>query len=136
MRLKSAFKTLTLEGRTVNVLEAMLPDGCGLNFDGEINVNIPVNGMTLPGVRAIAHDFDEIVRLFGKYERSNTYELYLYEVNHPEAGNGELARALEARKNRRVGDVEVCYYVERPRGRVALHAFIWNTKLEPVYPFE
>lgn len=136
MRLKSAFKSLTLEGKTVTVLEAMLPDGCGSMFGGEINVNIPVNGMTLPGVKAIADDFNEIIRLFGKYERSNTYELYLYEVNHPEAGNGELARALGARKNRRVGDFEVYYYVERPRGRVALHAYIWNTKLELVCPFK
>ena len=136
MRLKSAFKKLTLEGRTVTVLEAMLPDECGSMFDGEINVNIPNNGMTLPGVRAIAHDFDEIIRLFGEYERSNTYELYLYEVNHPDAGYGELARALGAKKNRRVGDVEVYYYVERPCGKVALHAYIWNTKLELVCPFE
>ena len=136
MRLKSAFKTLTLEGKTVTVLEAMLPDGCSLNFDGEINVNIPYNGMTLPGVKAIADDFNKIIQLFGEYKKSNTYELYLYEVNHPEAGNGELARALEARKNRRVGDVEVCYYVERPRGKVALHAYIWNTKLELVCPSE
>ncbi len=136
MRLKTAFKSLTLEGKTVTVLEAMLPDGCGLNFDGEINVNIPNIGMTLPGVKAIADDFNEIIRLFGEYERSNTYELYLYEVNHPDAANGELARALSAEKNRRVGDVEVYYYVERPCGKVALHAYIWNTKLELVCPLK
>lgn len=136
MKLESVFKSLTLEGETVRVLEAFLPDGCGSKFDGEIVVNIPRNGMTKPGVKAIADDFNKIIQLFGEYKKSNTYELYLYEVNHPEAGNGELARALRIGKNRRVGDFEVCYHVEKPRGSVKLHAYVWNTKLELVCPFE
>lgn len=136
MKLESVFKSLTFEGRTVEVLEAMLPDGCGSKFDGEINVNIPRNGMTKPGVKAIADDFNAIIQLFGEYKENNTYELYLYEVNHPEAENGELARALKKGENRSVGDFEVYYYVERPPGSVLLHAYIWNTKLELVCPLK